>query len=124
MVHIALWHQGSFTITLENLSTTLTDAILTISMNRLKVNAVSVGLLNDLEQDFNHASKNNNIKGVHLRSNFRYLSSKLFIHKNSLSTSLVEHSQLVLTFHLYMNSVLCVIHQPLINLFFIHLVVV
>jgi enoyl-CoA hydratase len=52
----------------------LADAILTISMNRPKVNAMSVELLNDLEQAFDHASKNDNIKGVHLRSNLRYTS--------------------------------------------------
>ncbi|CAF4816052.1 unnamed protein product [Rotaria sp. Silwood1] len=39
-------------------------------MNRSKFNAVSIGLLNDLEQAFDHASKNDHIKGVHLRSNF------------------------------------------------------
>ncbi|CAF4319906.1 unnamed protein product, partial [Rotaria magnacalcarata] len=55
---------------LKTLSVSLTDAILTISMNRPKVNAMSVELLNDLEQAFDHASKNNHIKGVHLRSNF------------------------------------------------------
>ncbi|CAF0963504.1 unnamed protein product [Rotaria sp. Silwood1] len=54
----------------KNLTVSLADAILTISMNRPKVNAMSIGLLNDLEQVFNHASKNNHIKGVHLRSNF------------------------------------------------------
>ncbi|CAF5123679.1 unnamed protein product, partial [Rotaria sp. Silwood1] len=54
----------------KNLSVSLVDAILTISMNRPKVNVVSIGLLNDLEQAFDHASKNDHIKGVHLRSNF------------------------------------------------------
>ncbi|CAF4356983.1 unnamed protein product, partial [Adineta steineri] len=54
----------------KNLSISLKDAILTISMNRPKVNAMSIELLNDLEQAFNHASKNDNVKGVHLRSNF------------------------------------------------------
>lgn len=57
----------------KTLSVSLSDAILTISMNRPKVNAMSVGLLNDLHQAFQHASKNENIRGVHLRSNFRYL---------------------------------------------------
>jgi enoyl-CoA hydratase/carnithine racemase len=56
----------------KTLSVSLADAILTISMNRPKVNAMSIELLNDLEQAFDHASKNDNIKGVHLRSNFRY----------------------------------------------------
>ncbi|CAM4903257.1 unnamed protein product [Rotaria socialis] len=55
---------------LKTLSVSLADAILTISMNRPKVNAMSAELLNDLEQAFDHASKNNHIKGVHLRSNF------------------------------------------------------
>ncbi|CAF2934568.1 unnamed protein product [Rotaria sp. Silwood2] len=54
----------------KNLIVSLADAILTISMNRPKVNAMSIGLLNDLEQAFDHASKNDQIKGVHLRSNF------------------------------------------------------
>jgi len=54
----------------KTLSVSLADAILTISMNRAKVNAMSTALLNDLDQAFDHASKNNNIKGVHLRSNF------------------------------------------------------
>ncbi|CAF1348371.1 unnamed protein product [Adineta steineri] len=54
----------------KNLSISLKDAILTISMNRPKVNAMSIELLNDLEQAFNHASKNDDVKGVHLRSNF------------------------------------------------------
>ena len=56
----------------KNLSVSLTDAILTISMNRPKVNAMSIGLLNDLEQAVHHASQNDQVKGVHLRSNFRY----------------------------------------------------
>ncbi|CAF1193853.1 unnamed protein product [Rotaria sordida] len=54
----------------KNLSVSLADAILTISMNRPKVNALSIGLLNDLDQAFDYASKNDHIKGVHLRSNF------------------------------------------------------
>ncbi|CAF1467383.1 unnamed protein product [Rotaria magnacalcarata] len=54
----------------KNLSVSLANAILTISMNRPKVNAMSIGLLSDLEQAFDHASKNDHIKGVHLRSNF------------------------------------------------------
>ncbi len=55
----------------KTLSVSLADAIMTISMNRPKVNAMSIGLLSDLQQAFEHASKNNDIKGVHLRSNFR-----------------------------------------------------
>lgn len=55
----------------KTLSVSLADAILTISMNRPKVNAMSVGLFNDLEQAFDHASKNDKIRGVHLRSNLR-----------------------------------------------------
>lgn len=58
----------------KTLSVSLADAIFTISMNRPKVNAMSIGFLNDLEQAFDHASKNDKIKGVHLRSNFRYSS--------------------------------------------------
>ncbi|CAF1221629.1 unnamed protein product [Rotaria sordida] len=54
----------------KNLSVSVADAIFTISMNRPKVNAMSIELLNDLAQAFDHASKNNHIKGVHLRSNF------------------------------------------------------
>ncbi|CAF1224368.1 unnamed protein product [Rotaria sp. Silwood1] len=53
----------------KNLTVSLADAILTVSMNRPKVNAMSIGLLNELEQAFDHASKTNHIKGVHLRSN-------------------------------------------------------
>jgi enoyl-CoA hydratase/carnithine racemase len=56
----------------KTLSVSLVDSILTISMNRPKVNAMSIGLLDDLDQAFDHASKNENIKGVHLRSNLRY----------------------------------------------------
>ncbi|CAF3110669.1 unnamed protein product [Rotaria sp. Silwood2] len=52
----------------KNLSVSLADAIFTISMNRPKVNAMSFGLLTDLEQAFDHASKIDHIKGVHLRS--------------------------------------------------------
>ncbi|CAF0795469.1 unnamed protein product [Adineta ricciae] len=54
----------------KNLAVSVADAILTISMNRPKVNAMSAELLNDLEQAFDHASKDVTIKGVHLRSNF------------------------------------------------------
>jgi enoyl-CoA hydratase/carnithine racemase len=56
----------------KNLSVSLADAIMTISMNRPKVNAMSIGLLNDLQHAFEHASKSDDVKGVHLRSNFRY----------------------------------------------------
>ena len=56
----------------KNLAVSVADAILTISMNRPKVNAMSADLLNDLEQAFDYASKDVAIKGVHLRSNFRY----------------------------------------------------
>lgn len=56
----------------KTLIVSLKDSILTISMNRPKVNAMTIGLLDDLKQAFEHASKTDNIKGVHLRSNFRY----------------------------------------------------
>jgi enoyl-CoA hydratase/carnithine racemase len=68
----------------KTLSISLVDKILTISMNRPKVNSMSIGLLEDLDQAFDHASKNDNIKGVHLRSNFRYLSINIFHHIHSL----------------------------------------
>lgn len=55
----------------RTLSVSLADAILTISMNRPKVNAMSEELLNDLNQAFDHASNNNQIRGVHLRSNMK-----------------------------------------------------
>ncbi|UJR20613.1 hypothetical protein I4U23_023738 [Adineta vaga] len=54
----------------KTLSVSFTNAILTISMNRPKANAMSIEFLNDLEQAFDHASKDDTIKGVHLRSNF------------------------------------------------------
>lgn len=57
----------------RTLSVSLADAILTISMNRPKVNAMSTELLNDLIQAFEHASNNKQIKGVHLRSNLKYI---------------------------------------------------
>ncbi len=59
----------------KTLSVSLVDKIMTISMNRPKVNAMSIGLLEDLDQAFDHASKNDNVRGVHLRSNFRYVST-------------------------------------------------
>jgi len=54
----------------KTLSVSLADAILTISMNRPKVNALGPDLLSELTQAFDHASKDNTVKGVLLRSNF------------------------------------------------------
>jgi 1,4-dihydroxy-2-naphthoyl-CoA synthase len=79
----------------KTLSVSLADAILTISMNRPKVNAMSIGLLNDLEQVFDHASKNDKIKGVHLRSNFRYSLEKKSIQFYKIIIHLVLYSVLV-----------------------------
>jgi enoyl-CoA hydratase/carnithine racemase len=58
----------------KTLSVSLADAILTISMNRPKANAMSSELLNELIQAFNQASNDNKVRGVHLRSNLKYLS--------------------------------------------------
>jgi len=57
----------------KTLSVSLADAILTISMNRPKANAMSPELLNDLIEAFNQASHDNKVKGVLLRSNLKYL---------------------------------------------------
>jgi len=57
----------------KTLSVSLVDTILTISMNRPKANAMSSELLNELIQAFNQASNDNKIRGVHLRSNLKYL---------------------------------------------------
>lgn len=59
---------------LKTLNVSLANAILTISMNRPKVNAMSIELLDELDQAFKHASKNDSVKGVHLRSNIGYSS--------------------------------------------------
>lgn len=58
----------------KTLNVSLANRILTISMNRPKVNSMTVGLLTDLEQAFDHASTDDQIKGVHLRSNMKYCS--------------------------------------------------
>ncbi|CAF1461655.1 unnamed protein product [Rotaria sordida] len=55
--------------TWKTLSISLTDTILTISMNRPKANAMSPELLNELIQAFNQVSNDKKIKGVLLRSN-------------------------------------------------------
>jgi enoyl-CoA hydratase/carnithine racemase len=57
----------------KTLSTSLTDAILTISMNRPKANGLSPELLDELIQAFDQASNDKKIKGVLLRSNLKYL---------------------------------------------------
>ena len=58
----------------KTLGVSLVDTILTLSIHRPKVNAMSIELLTDLAQAFDHASKNDAIKGVHLRSGLRYRS--------------------------------------------------
>lgn len=58
----------------KTLSVSITNSILTVSMNRPKANAMSPELLNDLIQIFDQASIENKIKGVLLRSNLKYLS--------------------------------------------------
>ncbi|CAF1348354.1 unnamed protein product [Adineta steineri] len=60
---LALKHQW------KTLSLSFTDAILTISMNRPKANAMSPELLNELTDAFNQASNDNKMRGVLLRSN-------------------------------------------------------
>lgn len=55
----------------KTLNVSLVDKIFTISMNRPKVNSMTIEFLTDLEQAFDHASKNEQIKGVHLRSNLK-----------------------------------------------------
>jgi enoyl-CoA hydratase/carnithine racemase len=57
----------------KTLTVSLADAILTISMNRPKANAMSPELLNELIQIFNQASDDKKVKGVHLCSNLKYL---------------------------------------------------
>ena len=55
----------------RTLSLSFADAILTVSMNRPKANAMSPDLLNELIEIFNQASKEDKIKGVLLRSNLK-----------------------------------------------------
>ncbi len=55
----------------KTLSISLRDTILTISMNRPKVNAMSPELLNELIQVFNQASNDQQVRGVHLRSDLK-----------------------------------------------------
>ncbi len=55
----------------KTLSISLRDTILTISMNRPKVNAMSPELLNELIQAFNQASNDQQVRGVHLRSDLK-----------------------------------------------------
>jgi uncharacterized membrane protein YukC len=105
------------------LSVSLTDAILTISMNRPKANAMSPELLNELIQAFNQASNDKQIKGVLLRSNLKYLTFQ-HISNIKISFSLVLHSVPVLIFQQYTIYLSLVNEQQLINSFLIHLVVV
>lgn len=74
----------------RTLSLSFSNAILTVSMNRPKANAMSPELLNELIDIFNQASSENNIKGVLLRSNLKY---------STVSTSrVVSHSPFSSTF--------------------------
>ena len=61
----------------KTLSVSLTDAILTISMNRPKANAMSAELLNELIDAFHQASDDHHVNGVLLRSNLRYSSRRV-----------------------------------------------
>lgn len=54
------------------LNVSLTDAIVTISMNRPKANAMSAELLNELIDAFHQASVDRHVKGVLLRSSLKY----------------------------------------------------
>lgn len=56
----------------KTLNVSLVDAILTLSMNRPKANAMSAELLNELIDAFQHASSETSVRGVLLRSNLRY----------------------------------------------------
>jgi hypothetical protein len=115
----ALQHQW------KALSVSLTDAILTISMNRPKANAMSPELLNELIQAFNQASNDNNIKGVLLRSNLKYLSFQQPISFSLFNSfCIVPHSVLVLISQLCTIYLLLVIGHQSINLFLILSVVV
>jgi hypothetical protein len=107
----------------KTLSLSLADAIFTISMNRPKVNAMTIELLNDLEQAFDHASKNDNIKGVHLRSNLRYTSNRHPLFFTSSFFILVLHFPLVWIWLIYMNDVHFVNGLQSIN-FFLRLLLV
>ncbi|CAF0795449.1 unnamed protein product [Adineta ricciae] len=53
----------------KTLSLSFADAILTVSMNRPKVNAMSPELLTELVEVFDQTSKEDKVRGVHLRSN-------------------------------------------------------
>ena len=55
----------------KTLIVSLTDAVLTISMNRPKANAMSPDLLDELMQAFHHASNDNHVRGVLLRSTLK-----------------------------------------------------
>ena len=55
----------------KTLVVSLTDAVLTISMNRPKANAMSPDLLNELMQAFHQASDDKHVRGVLLRSNLK-----------------------------------------------------
>ena len=55
----------------KTLNLSIADRILTISMNRPKANAMSPELLNELIHAFRQASHDQQIRGVHLRSNLK-----------------------------------------------------
>lgn len=55
----------------RTLNLSMIDTILTVSMNRPKANAMSAELLNELIDVFNHASNDQHIRGIHLRSNLK-----------------------------------------------------
>lgn len=107
----------------KTLSVSLVDTILTISMNRPKVNAMSPELLNELIQAFNQASNDHQVKGVLLRSNLKlfFSFSKNFISKFPF---LVRHLVLVLIFPQSTIYRPLVNNQLLINMFSMHLVMV
>lgn len=95
----------------KTLNVSLVDRIFTISMNRPKVNSMSIELLNDLEQAFDYASENEQIKGVHLRSNMKYYYFSLSLLLFFSIVYLVQHSLLVLIFRKCTNDVVqAIIH--------------
>jgi len=104
----------------KTLSISLTDAILTISMNRPKVNAMSPELLNELIQAFNQASNDKKVKGVLLRSNLKYLIFSLNYFYIKISFLLDLYSVLVLIFQQYIIYQLLVNELQLINSFLRH----
>lgn len=71
------------------LNLSMMDAILTVSMNRPKANAMSTEFLHELIDVFNHASNDQQIRGILLRFLFRnvpLVSSSTFSAGADLST--------------------------------------